>query len=173
MRSQKEKMPLKKRIVLAFTVLVLSSIVGILCAAILSTPTDSPDNNTENTNVANEPQKVLFEDENYRVIYQKFVDPNMGVTTFNLYLKIENKTDKEINVMLEDGYANDTSVLFMTGLPVNIAPGKNAVGGFLFGYANLGFESIEDVKKLEFKISFRDKETYDELFKTDTIQLDF
>ena len=76
-------------------------------------------------------------------------------------------------ILLEDGYANDTSVLFMTGMPMNIAPGKNAVGGFLFGYANLGFESIEDIKKLEFKISFRDKETYDELFKTNTIQLDF
>ena len=174
MKKQKEKMPLKKRIILVFVTLALGVIVGILFAAILSTPTDAPESNsTVEEKTVSEQQKVLFEDDNYKVTYQKFVDPDMGVTTFNLYLKVENKSDKEVTVMLNEGYANDTAVTFMTGMPVNIAPGKNAIAPFIFGYANLGFEKIEDIKKLEFKVSFRDKETFNELFQTDTIQLDF
>lgn len=77
-------------------------------------------------------------------------------------------------VSLTDGYANDTAVTFMTGLPVEILPGKNAVGAFGFGYANLGIESIDDIKKLEFKINLRDSESIlDVLLETENITISF
>ena len=116
---------------------------------------------------------VIFEDDKFKITYVDFQDPNHGVTTFNLFLKIENKTETEITAMLTDGYANDTSIFFMTGMPVTIASGKNAVGPFIFGYNNLGINGIQDIKKLEFKFTARDSKTFDVIYETESFELNF
>ncbi len=130
-------------------------------------------NEEEKEEEEKEEEKVLYSDGNIKVSYVNFTDTKI-VTTFNLLLKIENNMDKEVMVSLTDGYANDTAVTFMTGLPVEILPGKNAVGAFSFGYANLGIESIDDIKKLEFKINLRDSESIlDVLLETENITISF
>lgn len=118
-------------------------IIGIIVllfvvASIVSTPTDGGSDPTSSAAEGGEQQslkgKVLYEDSNYKVTYVGFEDPGMGVTAFNLSLKIENNSDKKVVATLVDGYANDTAVFFGSGVPVEIMPGKNAVGVFILGY---------------------------------------
>lgn len=118
-------------------------------------------------------ENILYEDENFKVSYIDFKDLNMGVTMFHLYLKVENYSDKSVNVFLRDGYANDTSIHFMSGLLYEILPGKNAVCVNSFGYDGLGFDSIDDVEKLEFKVDISDSDTWDTILETDMIELNF
>ena len=55
-----------------------------------------------------------------------------------------------------------------------MAPGKKSICAFAFGYANTGINSIEDVKKMEFKIKLTNSDKYSEtLLSTDTITLNF
>lgn len=108
-------------------------IIGIIVllfvvASIVSTPTDGGSDSTSSAAEGGEQQslkgKVLYEDSNYKVTYVGFEDPGMGVTAFNLSLKIENNSDKKVVATLVDGYANDTAVFFGSGVPVEIMPGK-------------------------------------------------
>ena len=85
--------------------------------------------------------------------FVKLYDPKAGVTALAVALNLENNGAEEVTVSLSDGYVNDTKVQFMSGLPVTIAPGKKAVGVFMFGYDGLGFSKVEDIEKMEFKIA--------------------
>lgn len=152
-------------------------IIGIIVllfvvASIVSTPTDG---GSDSTSSAAEQQslegKVLYEDSNYKVTYVGFEDPGMGVTAFNLSLKIENNSDKKVVATLVDGYANDTAVFFGSGVPVEIMPGKNAVGVFILGYNNTGISSIDEIEKLQFKIQLYDENFSESLLKTSDITL--
>lgn len=152
-------------------------IIGIIVllfvvASIVSTPTDG---GSDSTSSAAEQQslegKVLYEDSNYKVTYVGFEDPGMGVTAFNLSLKIENNSDKKVVATLVDGYANDTAVFFGSAVPVEIMPGKNAVGVFILGYNNTGISSIDEIEKLQFKIQLYDENFSESLLKTSDITL--
>lgn len=153
-------------------------IIGIIVllfvvASIVSTPTDG---GSDSTSSAAEQQslegKVLYEDSNYKVTYVGFEDPGMGVTAFNLSLKIENNSDKKVVATLVDGYANDTAVFFGSAVPVEIMPGKNAVGVFILGYNNTGISSIDEIEKLQFKIQLYDENFSESLLKTSDITID-
>lgn len=152
-------------------------IIGIIVllfvvASIVSTPTDG---GSDSTSSAAEQQslegKVLYEDSNYKVTYVGFEDPGMGVTAFNLSLKIENNSDKKVVATLVDGYANDTAVFFGSAVPVEIMPGKNAFGVFILGYNNTGISSIDEIEKLQFKIQLYDENFSESLLKTSDIML--
>lgn len=95
----------------------------------------------------------------------------MGVTAFNLSLKIENNSDKKVVATLVDGYANDTAVFFGSAVPVEIMPGKNAFGVFILGYNNTGISSIDEIEKLQFKIQLYDENFSESLLKTSDITL--
>lgn len=153
-------------------------IIGIIVllfvvASIVSTPTDG---GSDSTSSAAEQQslegKVLYEDSNYKVTYVGFEDPGMGVTAFNLSLKIENNSDKKVVATLVDGYANDTAVFFGSAVPVEIMPGKNAFGVFILGYNNTGISSIDEIEKLQFKIQLYDENFSESLLKTSDITID-
>lgn len=87
-------------------------IIGIIVllfvvASIVSTPTDGGSDPTSSAAEGGEQQslkgKVLYEDSNYKVTYVGFEDPGMGVTAFNLSLKIENNSDKKLSRRLLTG----------------------------------------------------------------------
>ena len=168
-----KKMKNKLKNLLALLLAGIMALSLVACTIEGDTPSNSSSNNTSENEGENKEEKLLYSDDNIKVTYVKFTE-TQGVTTFNLFLKIENNMDKKVTVSLTDGYANDTSVWFFTGMPVEILPSKNAVGGFGFGYANLGIDSIDDIKKLEFKITLRDSENFsDVLLETDSITVSF
>lgn len=157
-------------IVALCVILVLAALSG--CGGTEGTSDETGSSSSIKTNDPRETEKVICNDDNMKATFIKMYDPNAGVTMYSVVIKIENNDDQQITVNLTDAYVNDTAVTFMTSLPVTIASGKNAVGSFLFGYNNLGFDSIEDVTKLEFKIcSYADDMSV--IRKTDTITLEF
>lgn len=87
-----------------------------------------------------------------KATFMEVYDPKAGVTALAIKVKLENKGSEEFTILPVDGYVNDTAVQFMSGLPVTVAPGKNAVGVYTFGYNDLGFSKVEDIKKIEFKL---------------------
>ena len=139
-------------------------IFAIIIVVALSSGTSTDDktsniqsSNSETTNVY-ETEKELITFEGVKAKFVKLYDPNAGITALAVTLNLENNGTEEITVSLSDGYVNDTKVQFMTGLPVTIAPGKKAVGVFMFGYDGLGFSKVEDIEKMEFKIGLLNSE---------------
>jgi hypothetical protein len=168
-----EENTMKKRII-TFAIVFASLLVMSSCGNTTTNQESGIENNVvENTSNATEKNSVVFENDDYKVTYIKFEDPNVGVTAWNLLLNIENKSDKEIVAGLKDGYANDTSVFFATGIPVKIASEKKAVGAFTFGYNNLGIDNIEDVEKLEFKFVAYNSNDYSIIFESNPISIEF
>ena len=95
-------------------------------------------------------KKVLYENEDYKVTYLDFEDKNLGITMLYLNLKVENNSDSGITVTFEDAYMNDTSIQFISGFPLEILPGKNAVAANGFGYDGKGIDGIEDVTLIQY-----------------------
>jgi hypothetical protein len=117
---------------------------------------------------------VIYEDDNVIVSYKYLTDLKAGITVYHLYMEVENKSDKNIMVSLNDAYVNDISVMFLSGMPApQIEPGKKAIGPFFFGYNNLGIDSIDDVKKIEFDFCVRDNDTLDIMSESPKLTLNF
>lgn len=95
---------------------------------------------------------VLYSDDNFKITMAGFEDQwedTDEMTSFALYLDIENKSDKKVMVSVDDGYLNDEGVTIMSAAPVEIASGKKKNGAFVVGYGDTSIKSIDDVKKLE------------------------
>lgn len=80
-----------------------------------------------------------------------------------LAVKLENKTDKEITVIPTDSSVDDTMILFTSGIPATMQPGKSFNQGWLIG-------GVPE-KNVEFKMSILD-DTMTELFLTDVIKIE-
>lgn len=119
-----------------------------------------------------EVEKDLITFEGVEAKFLKLYDPKVGVTAFAVALNLNNTSNKEVTVTLTDGYVNDTKVQFMSGLPVTIASGKKAVGVYTFGYDGLGFSKIEEIEKMEFKISLLN-ESWSDMKTSKNITLNF
>lgn len=162
--------------------ILLIIVAAILAVAVLGnlfgeeTPSDtgstSTPASTEEKANPYETEKDLITFEGVEADFVKLYDPKSGVTAFAVCLNLKNNSKKEVTVTLSDGYVNDTSVQFMTGLPVTIASGKKAVGVYMFGYNNLGFSKIEEIEKMEFKISLL-SEDWSDLKTSKKVTLNF
>lgn len=83
---------------------------------------------------------------------------------------------KNVLISPDEAYVNDMSVTMLGGNADldGVAPGKSAICAFSFGYADMGIESIDDIKKVEFKIRLRDSDDFSNvLLETDTITVNF
>jgi predicted nucleic acid-binding Zn-ribbon protein len=134
------------------------------------TTTNSENEQSQKQNLY-ETKKSLVAFEGIDSEFVKLYDPKTGATAFALQLNLKNNGSEEVTVSLADGYINDTAIQFMTGLPVTIAPGKKAVGIYMFGYNNLGLSKIEEIQKVEFKIALLNN-SFD-LKKSEQITLNF
>lgn len=83
-----------------------------------------------------------------------------------LRLQVENKIDQQVSVYLMDAYVNDTAVTMMSGVPMDIAPGKTSQNPFIFS----GFTANE-VKKIEFKVHVYD-ESMNTIEETGTVKIE-
>ncbi len=162
-----------KKIILVVLLILIVSFVAIIIAALNTDESDTNSDADSSYNSGSKVEKEIYSDENFKVSYIGLEDPQSGVTAYNLVLKIENDSDKEVVASLTDGYANDTAIDFYTGLPVEIKPQKNAVGAYVFGYANLGIDSIDDIETLEFKVTLYDSDFSEKVLETEDIKLAF
>lgn len=169
-KSKKIVAALLCSIVIVFTIIVVAAISSPDPKA---TSNDTPSSSeTINSNTSqDQKEKVIYADDNFKITYVDFLDPKSGVTAFNLLLKIENDSDKEVIASLSDGYANDTAVFFGSGMPIKIKPDKNAVGVFILGYANTDITNIDEINTLEFKITLYDENYSEKVLETENIIL--
>ncbi len=124
----------------------------------------------------NTDKDVLYCDDNFKITYISLVDPHTGLTMYNMNLKLENNSNKNVSIYLSDAYVNDIAIEFLGGNSSfdGTAPGKKSICAFMFGHANHGLESIDDIKKMEFKITLRNSDQFsDVLLSTDTITMNF
>jgi hypothetical protein len=156
----------------ATVAIVFVLIITIIVVAALATPDTSSNVSSVNQTNIYETKKELINFEGISAEFIKLYDPNAGITALAVSLDLENTGAEEVTVTLSDGYVNDTKVQFMTGLPVTIASGKRAIGVYMFGYDGLGFSKVEDIKKMEFKISLLNS-NWDSLKTSETVVLNF
>lgn len=130
--------------------------------------TDGPSSENMSTE-----EKILYSDDDFKITFVDFKDPKLGVTSYNLFLKIENNSDKAVIVTPSDGYANDESVFLGSGMPVKINPNKNATGAFVVGYGNTSIQSIDEIKTLELKLTLYDENFSEKVLETGNITITF
>ncbi len=132
-------------------------------------------NNNTSNNVTTQEERtshLLYSDDNFKITFVDFNDPNLGVTSYNLLLKIENNSDKTICVSPSDGYANNEAVFLGSGMPVKVKPGKISTGAFIVGYGNTSIKSIDEIKTLELRITLYDENFSETILTTDDILID-
>lgn len=108
--------------------------------------------------------KVLIDNDFVRVVFVDLFEEKSIPDTCYIKLLVENKADRKIMVALSDGYANDESVFIGSGRPMTIDVGKKSENPFFFS----GYD-VENIDKLEFRVSVYDDENMTELSQTDLV----
>lgn len=89
--------------------------------------------------------------------------PELGM--FMVRLRVTNKTDQPIWVYMDKASVNDDMMqMVMTGMPLNIEPGKRGSNGFIFYYKQTSIEKFEDVKTVSFKLKVDNQDTMKEIW---------
>ena len=157
-----------------FFVVVIALSMAMLCGCDLTdTSIDVPSDTTsavESTEVATLTE--LYEDDNVKISFVEiFETPDIPGICY-VRLKIENKSDKTVTAYLTDTYVNDTAQLMGTAVPIVLAPGKNSLQPYFFGYGNLGISSKDEIKKIEFKVWVTD-DNNETVVKTENLVVEF
>lgn len=167
------------------TFIVIIFLIGIISSAIIRDRTITDVKTSVKQTVEGDKQevgndaddgKVLYSDDNFKITFVNLADPKTGLTMYNMNLKLENNSDKNVSIYLSEAYVNDIAIKFLGGNAdfEGVAPGKKSICAFMFGYDNHDINDIKDVKKLEFKVNLRNSEKFSEvLLSTDTITLNF
>ena len=93
---------------------------------------------------------------------------SLGV--FYVTLKIENKTNTDIVITLEDADVDgETIPLITTGVPLVIRPGNSGQTGFIFSMVNLSISSMSEAEKATFRVVARDNDTFETVYESDSI----
>lgn len=130
----------------------------IVMSALLGGESDTP-NNTETpvvseTENAEQQSNILYSDDFFDIEYMKISKDGITNQSY-LQLKVTNKSNQKVTLMLDDVYVNDITVQSGTALPIELEPGKISTTPFILFSGNTGL-SVEDITKVEFKLTARD-----------------
>ena len=151
--------------------LVLSMMIMLVGCDTAETSSDNIDTSsiTEDAVVQ---QQVLVDNDIIKVTFiEAFEEPSIQNTCY-LRLKGENKTDQTVTIYPKDSYVNDTAVILLSGIPMDILSGKNSQTPFFFSYQNLDIDKIDDIETIELKIWVVD-ESFNTIFETDSLTINF
>lgn len=110
---------------------------------------------------------VIFDGSYATIAYAETFEADGVSGCFYINLQIENKSESEIWVYLEDVYVDDLSCTSGTGLPVTVLPEKKTNGSFIVFCDG----SLDSVEKVEFKVVVADNETATRLETSDTLKI--
>ena len=147
---------------------VIFIIIAILLIVAINND-NSIDKVTTQTEQTKQTENILYSDDNFKISFVDFTDPNLGVTSYNLLLKIENNSDKTVIVSPSDGYANDEAVFLGSGMPVKVKPDKKVIGAFVVGYGNTSIQNIDEIRTLELNINLYDENFSEIILSTGNI----
>lgn len=148
-------------IVILATILIVSSID--------SSASGQPIEDSATVGTAENVSNLLVDNEAFAATFVKAQDePGLGV--FYVFIKIENKTDFEIVVNLDDADVDGESIpLITTGVPLVIRPGNSGQTGFIFSMVNLSIDTMENAENATFRIVARNSETFSVISESDLV----
>ncbi len=161
----------KLKTLLALLLVAVMALSVVACTTESGSTGGSSNDNTSANEETKKEEKLLYSDDSFKITFVDFIDPKAGVTSYNLYLKIENNSDKTVIVSPSDGYANNEAVFLGSGMPVKIAPNKMATGAFVVGYGNTSIQSIDEIKTLELKITLYDENWSEKVLETENLTI--
>lgn len=187
-KKAKKKPSLFVRIILVLLTLIVVVPATLLCIAILSDSSDSSEisnsesdqyNSIVSASTAQNESTVETVDDSLLVDNEFFTATYIGAQdqsdlgVFYVTLKIENKTDAEVFVSVEDADVDGETVqMVMTGVPLVVRPGNSGQTGFIFPMSNLGITSMDEAEQATFRIVLRNNETLDIVAKSDLVTVD-
>lgn len=147
--------------------MVFCIVIG-LCACTLLSPSDTTpasQGNTQNT------EEVLLNNETLTVTYIGAKDESsLGV--FYVMLKVENKTETEVVINLEDADVDSETIpMITTGVPLKIRPGNSGQTSFIFSMVNLSISSMAEAEKATFRVVARNSDTYETVYESELLTI--
>lgn len=124
-----------------------------------------------NTDVKDDPKEIYSDDLISMSFVKKYEVPEVqGMFYFDI--KVDNKSDEEISVYLQDAYMNDTAFTACSGVPLDLISGKSSTHSFFGKYEGTEVKSINEIKKIGFKILVMDKSSKT-LETTKSVEINF
>ena len=125
-------------------------------------------------------ENVIYEKDEIKITYTgmkltQYLENQPDGYMLTVSLNVENKSSKDITVYPVDSSVNGVMKTAISAMPLTILSGKKSVAGFSF--ANLegtGIDSADDidnVKEIEFRLSIKNSNTFNEIFKSDVITI--
>ena len=158
---------------IACTVIIVLTV--LLCTTVIfNNQNESP--KEEGSTTASEMNKVgndtesssfIFSGNTANITYESCYDVDSISGCFYVQLQIENTGNVEAVYSLSDVYVDDVACNSGTGLPVTILPGKSGTGAFII----FSEKKLDNIEKVEFKISVRDNADQSVVETSDTITI--
>lgn len=126
--------------------------------------------NIEETENIEQQYTLVYSDDFFDIEFMKLYD-NKLVSASYLQLKVTNKSNQTVTLMIDDVYVNDIFVQSGTGMPIELEPGKISTTPFILFTGNTGL-SVDDTTKVEFNLT-ADNENYRTIHTTNKIVLNF
>ncbi len=148
--------------------LILCLVLTLSLCACGSISTSNEGNSTTTEEKIND---AVYEDKIIKVEYYKAEEIYDGQASF--YLKVENKTDKDLLVGFGDLSTiaiNDNSLQILGGAVVKASKTGVVYGTFRMDYA--GIETIDDIKEIEFGLHVADNETFETVDEVSSIKIE-
>lgn len=155
---------------LAVTILFLLSACGT-SASITEEPI-SPSPETNDT--------VVADSDGIKITYTgiemtQYLPNQPEAYMLSVELMIDNASDVDIVVYPEDASVNGVTKVAVSGMPLTALSGKKAVASFSFtDFEGTDIGSVDDinkVKEIDFRLSVKNNDSFDEIFKTDAISI--
>lgn len=124
-----------------------------------------------NNEVVETTEQVLVDNDVIKVTYIKLFEESTIPETCYLQLKVENKSDKTLTIYPKDAYANGTAIIIGSGVPMELATGKNSQTPFFFTYKNLGITGVDEIQNVEFKLWAVDDD-FETVIETDVLKIE-
>lgn len=137
-----------------------------------STINDSASNATE----AAENEVVIFDNDKVKVTYFGIKEIDVETVGFSyLNLRIENKTDKEVQVMMPSCSVDNETVPFVIQgtTTIYIEPGKEYPATFGIQMFNLTIDSLKNAKEISFTLKAVDKSNIIDVVFEESMKIEF
>ena len=144
----------------------MKRLLSLLCVVLCLLCVACGSEGVSNDSVTEAETKTVYSDESISVDFIK-VSNSVVSGNFEMYIKAQNKTDKDITVYLKDVTINGFAVPIGSGVPCDIVAGANRIHGFLGRLDLAGVSSADEITKITFKIWVVDSDSNTIITTTD------
>ncbi len=137
-----------------------------------SVSSEAPETNSIVSSVPEEKPKEIYSDNIFTMSFVKKYDNPSVKGMFYFDIKVDNKSNQKITVYLQDSYVNDTMFTVLSGVPLDVLPGKSKTNAFFGPYKDTGITVASQINKIGFKINVMD-ESAKTLETTKNVEINF